>query len=192
MRFWSELARDVDYAKRQSVLFRWLCALCIAVGGFSFVFVLIAFFGVANAKEPERSGASRFVWQLTRDAGGAVIQNAFGGEYVYSDLPEIADGRIAQRFSIGRPVRLEYTLFSAEEEEALWNLRDKERHRNDPPLRSLVHSAAKVSRAPMPNLNWPKVVALADRVCVPNKGFEDADDWREHLVCWLKEAQRVE
>ena len=192
MRFWSELARDVDDAKRQSVLFRWFCALCVVVGGAAFVFVLIAFVDVVKAQEPERSDAIRFVWQPTRDAGGAVIQYAFGGEYVYSDLPEIADGRIAQRFSIGRPVRLEYTLFSAEEEEALWNLRDKERHRNDPPIRSWVHSAAKVSRAPMSNLHWPKVVALVDRVCVPNKGFENADDWREHLVCWLKEAQRVE
>lgn len=192
MRYWTEWARDLDEAKRTSALFRWLCSFRVtayAVAVIVFIFALVA---PAYAAEPGDLEASRYVWQATANAGGAVIQNAFGGEYVYSRAPEASDGRTAQRFYIGRPPRNEYTLFSAEEEAALWSLRDHERHRNDPVVRRHIHVLAMPARAPALVIDWPRVIALADRVCVPVKGFADAADWREHLVCWLKEAQRVE
>ena len=198
MRFWNVWARDLEDAKRASALFRWLCGFRVAAYTGAFIVWMSTFLSVAHAVEPDGLAAIRFVWQPKSDsgeagdAGGAVIQNAFGGEYIYSLLPEASDGRMAQRFYIGRAPRTEYTLFSAEEEAALWSLRDHERHRDDPPARRHVHPLALATRAPAPVIDWPKVVTAPGRVCVPAQGFGDATDWREHLVCWLKEARRVE
>ena len=157
----------------------------------------------ADAQPPEPApgplDASHYVWQTARDGGGAVVHSAFGGEYIYSAAgasTAAADGRRAFRFALGKPARTEYTLFSAEEEVALWKLREQHRRRDDPPVPRAVKRAAS-SRVPepriaAPSVDWPKVVVLAGRTCVPQAEFEHSPHWREHLVCWLKETQRVE
>ena len=136
-----------------------------------------------SARGDGAATVERYVWQATRDGGAAVVQNPAGGQWVYA-RGDFVDGRPQGRFALGKPARTEYTLFSAEEEEALWELRQK---RLAPPKprqhKQLAH------REPM---NWPRVVLRGTSTCVPERGFSDADDWQQHLVCWSKEAQRVE
>ena len=148
----------------------------------------------AKAEEVDAADVSHYVWRAARDGGGALIQNVFGGEYRYTAVPAAADGRVEGRFSLGKPARSEYTLFSAEEEEALWTLHEQQRHRDEPPPRASRRGAFRLlSPTPaLPKLNWPKVVELEDRVCVPTAAFADSPDWRSHLTCWIKGAQRVE
>ncbi|CAE6841851.1 hypothetical protein [Paraburkholderia aspalathi] len=122
-------------------------------------------------------------------AGAATVQPANGGVYVYSSKP-VDDGRRSMRFMVGKPSRQTYDLFSAEEETALYQVRaDK-----------LAAIAAARNRARLrhvgfhahPKLNWPKVVLVRDKTCVPQLPFASSADWKEHLVCWSAGDARVE
>ena len=140
----------------------------------------------AFACSARSQGAATFesyVWQATRDGGAAVVQNRAGGQWVYA-RSDFADARPQARFALGKPARTEYTLFSAEEEEALWQLRQKQLAPRKP-----RHEKQFARREP---LNWPRVVLRGTAVCVPELSFSKADDWQQHLVCWSEEAQRVE
>lgn len=138
--------------------------------------------------------ASRFVWQAALDVGGAVLLAPHGGAYVYASS-EPSDGRVAQRFvqrfAIGRTPRTEFVLFSADEEEALWTLRDRQRfpqaYLPARPVRDLPRPIA----APRVAIDWPKVVVADGRTCVPTGDFADAADWRSHLVCWVRASREV-
>jgi hypothetical protein len=101
--------------------------------------------------------------------------------------------RIAQRLVFGAPKRDEFELFSAQEEEALWNLREAQRQAHaramHPP--AIRHAAqSKPKRAP--SIEWPKVVVSGGSTCVPTREFADSPQWREHLVCWNHTANAME
>jgi hypothetical protein len=123
------------------------------------------------------------------DGGGANIANAYGGVYVYRALVP-ADGRLPSRALLGERTRTEFSLFSAEEEDALWHLRDRLLHPAPPPA-PRKHLAPRRSALDDPAL-WPKVVVTGTKTCVPELAFSESTDWREHLVCWSTEARRVE
>jgi hypothetical protein len=78
------------------------------------------------------------------------------------------------------PARQAYVFFSAEEELALLNYRDKQ-------LASILKDRVVVARKrhyrATGKLDWPRVVVRADEVCVPELASSDAADWRDHLVC---------
>ncbi|WP_148046456.1 hypothetical protein [Ralstonia pseudosolanacearum] len=127
-----------------------------------------------------------YVKSGTYVAGAAAVRSTQGGEYVYGT--ELSDGRPAQRFMLGKPPRQSYDFFSAQEEAALWHMRQNQLAAlNQVPARSTRHHAR-----PHRVLNWPKVVVAGQRICVPRLPFAAATDWREHLVCWNQEASRVE
>lgn len=122
-------------------------------------------------------------------AGAATLRPANGGLYVYSTNP-VVDGRGNVRYMIGKPPRQNYDLFSAKEEEALYQMRADqiaaiESARNRARMKRTRFHA-------QPKLNWPKVVVVGDRTCVPQLKFADAADWKEHLVCWNAGDARVE
>jgi hypothetical protein len=133
--------------------------------------------------EPQRD-ASRFAWQYGHEAGGSTLHNPYGGQYVYSqtDLP---DGRLPQLLILGKAVRDEYVLFSAQEEEALWKLREQLLREREPapPVRHHAEHRRRLA------LDWPKVVVDGDETCVPESAFADSADWRGHLLCWLGGAR---
>jgi hypothetical protein len=117
------------------------------------------------------------------------IAPAEGGEYVFSSKPQ-GDGRRHMRFMLGKPQRLEYDLFSGEEEAALAKARD-EQFAADREAYTRAHRP-RVHRAVAPKLNWPKVVVAGDRTCVPSAGHANDADWKDHLVCWNAGSQHVE
>jgi hypothetical protein len=121
--------------------------------------------------------------------GPVVIQQPQGGEYVYSSaLP--ADDRRPMRFMMGKPQREDYELFSGKEEAALVGMRDAELARIADAARARIRPR-RISH-PKPKLNWPKVVVIDDRTCVPELGYATAADWKDHLVCWNAGTNRVE
>jgi hypothetical protein len=146
----------------------------------------IALFALLLTPALGMAGDITYVQSGTYVAGAASVRPAQGGEYVYGTPP--ADGRPAQRFMVGKPVRQSYDFFSAQEEAALWQM-----HQNQLAALNSVsaHSIRNRTRAHRV-LNWPKVVVTGPKVCVPRLPFAAAPDWREHLVCWNQEASRVE
>jgi hypothetical protein len=151
--------------------------------------VLISWLGVAaqsaNAQHADGS-LERFVWRSYEDGGAARIETAGGGVWIYAAKPEQLDGRIEARFAVGKPARTEYTLFSAEEEEALWNLRQS--RLPQPPAQR--HAGAHPEHHEP--IAWPRVVLQGAKTCVPSGEHSQADDWQQHLVCWSQEDGRVE
>lgn len=118
-------------------------------------------------------------------SGAANVAPAVGGEYVYGRT--VADARpITPALLIGTPPRVDYTLLSPDEEEALVKMQDAQRLADV--RRGLMAARAQYS-AKRPNLKWPKVVLRGREVCVPELASSEADDWKDHLTCYrLKEA----
>jgi hypothetical protein len=125
----------------------------------------------------------RYIWRQTEDGGAALIQNPAGGEWAYttSDLP---DGRKQARFALGKLARTEYTLFSAEEEAALWSLRQAQR---TPSPKARTRRVAHHDP-----IRWPRVVLKDGKTCVPWVSFSEGEDWLQHLTCWSREDRRVD
>lgn len=146
--------------------------------------------GLITPAQAQGTGSS-FVQQPWRDGGAAVISNPFGGEYVYSTKPR-TDGRLVAAIALGERRRTDFTLFSAEEEEALWHLRDRQLHPEPVEPKPAIRAAKRVAKLTIPSVEWPKVVVVGGKTCVPTLQFSDAPDWRDHLVCWSSGAQRVE
>lgn len=120
--------------------------------------------------------------------GAVAVQPAQGGEYVYSSRP--SDGsRATLRFMMGKPQRDEYDLFSAQEEQALASVRAAELAKLEAAARPHVRHVAHRAK---PKLNWPKVVVVDNRTCVPELGHASDSDWQNHLVCWNPGDKRVE
>ena len=150
--------------------------------------------GLIGAPVQAQGTGSSFVQQPWRDGGAAAISNPYGGEYVYSAKPP-TDGRAVAAIAaivLGERRRTEFTLFSAEEEEALWRLRDRQLHPEPVEPKPAIRAAKRVAKLTIPSVEWPKVVVVGGKTCVPTLQFSDAPDWRDHLVCWSSGAQRVE
>jgi hypothetical protein len=122
-------------------------------------------------------------------SGAAVIAPADGGTYVYSSAP-FNDRRGTARFMLGLPPRQDYDLFSAQEEAALWQTRESQR---DAIAQASTRAhARRPHRVSAPRLNWPKVLLVGDKTCVPLTAFSNASDWQQHVVCWSSGDRRVE
>ena len=147
--------------------------------------------GLIGAPVQAQGIGSTFAGQAWRDGGAAAISNPYGGEYVYSAKPP-TDGRVVAAIVLGERRRTEFTLFSAEEEEALWRLRDRQLHPEPVEPKTAIRAARRVAKLAVSSIAWPKVVVGGGKTCVPTLQFSDAPDWRDHLVCWSSEAQRVE
>lgn len=139
----------------------------------------------AVAQDRPRAQPSAFAMQPFSDGGAAVVSNPFGGQYVYR-AEEVPDGRRAAIFALGQQRRTEYTLFSAEEEAALWEMKPQ-RVQSTTTQAARARHPVRRSRSDAGVLLWPKVVLEVARTCVPELPYADAPDWREHLVCWPSE-----
>lgn len=112
-------------------------------------------------------------------SGAAIVEPAAGGEYVHA--PQMVDQRLRTRPVLTVALeRQAYVFFSAEEEQALLNYRDRQ-------LASFLKDRVVVARKrhyrATGKLDWPKVVVRADEICVPELASSEAADWRSHLVC---------
>ena len=152
--------------------------------------------------------AATFVRQSVDAHGWTRVALPQDGRYVYTTSAGfgLADGRdlSAKRYMIGQPPRDRYVLFSAEEEAALWNLRERRQH---DAARQPSAGLALTAPATPPTLHpwhprhsaqrkaalvWPRVVVEGPRTCVPRMAYRDARDWKRHLTCWSGETRRVE
>ncbi|WP_152988914.1 hypothetical protein [Burkholderia pseudomallei] len=122
-------------------------------------------------------------------SGAAVIDSPQGGDYVYSNR-DIDDGRRPQRFMLGKAPRQNYDLFSEKEEAALWNTREA----MSAPKRATLsrRTGHHAKRHGGSALNWPKVIVMGEKTCVPSSEFAASADWQKHLVCWDRGARRVD
>lgn len=146
----------------------------------------------APAAGPAKIAASgggaveRYVWQVSQDGGAAEVRNPSGGVWAYM-AGDSDDGRAHSRFALGKLQRTEYTLFSAEEEAALWTLK-QQRLQPPPP----THRHARATPSHHDPIAWPRVVLRGADTCVPTIASAEADDWQQHLVCWNEEVGRVQ
>ena len=130
--------------------------------------------------------AASYIKNEGYSSGWANIYPPQGGMYVYT--PAAPDSRIkTQPFSIGRTKRQTYQLFSAQEEAALWLIRE----------RKIMAAAAVIQekkgrRTFRRSLAWPKVVVRGTEICVPILGHSDSSDWKQHLTCWSPKDSYVE
>jgi hypothetical protein len=136
--------------------------------------------------------SSSFEARPASDGGGATIANPYGGEFVYRAQP-VSDGRRPGHYLLGERIRDEFTLFSAEEEEALWRLREQFSSPSTVTPRIFARSLPRVHRTvKTAAIDWPRVVVQGTKTCVPHLAFSELADWRDHLVCWSSETRVVE
>jgi hypothetical protein len=130
-----------------------------------------------------------FARQRPYVSGEAIIAPAKAGAYVYSSHPQ-NDARGTMRFMLGQAPRQNYDLFSAQEEAALWRTREMQRE-----VTAAAEARARirhVHRRSAPKLDWPRVLLVGDKTCVPLTAFATATDWQQHVVCWSSGDRRVE
>ncbi|UVA77160.1 hypothetical protein [Pandoraea commovens] len=150
--------------------------------------LLVSTATIGNAMAATGSSVT-FAKQGPYSGGAAVVVPPNAGIYVYS-VDGIDDGRRTQRFILGKVPRQNFVLFSAQEEDALFRVRAAKLAEIEAARRkSVVRRASSHKNV---QLNWPKVIVVGDRTCVPTPNFANSLDWKEHLVCWNEGAERVE
>ena len=131
----------------------------------------------------------------------ASVSHPAGGEFVYAQASANARPRV--RFAVGVAPRSDFTVFSAEEQAELENLRQRELAkqssrivtaaasqrldhpaRHAPRLRAKAACETKAETQSPASSKLPKVVHDGSRVCVPKLDFAEQPDWREHLWCF--------
>lgn len=152
----------------------------------------LALLGISavHAEEPD---VASYIRSSTYPAGWVNITTPQEGMHIYTQ-PTIDTRRKTQAFSVGRPERQTYSFFSAQEEEALWLLREKKNlaiaaSLNESGPRRSLHHRHTLSAS---SIGWPKVLVRGDEICVPMLEHSDSKDWAEHLKCWSREAAHVQ
>lgn len=125
-------------------------------------------------------------------AGWVNVSQPQGGVYIYT--PPTPDSRVkAQPFKVGRAERQTYQFFSAQEEEALWLLREQKNAAARVEL--LEQEASSIAGRHRPaklSFDWPKVLVRGPEICVPVLDHSDAKDWQQYLTCWSPEVNHGE
>jgi hypothetical protein len=137
----------------------------------------------------EPGSAVTYVDHASYSGGAAAILPATGGLYVYSTAGR-EDSRRQQRFILGKVPRQTYVFFTEQEEDALYRARSARQSEIENERRKLAVKRSTSRRSPQ--LNWPKVLVVGDRTCVPISEYANAANWKEHLTCWNEGAARVE
>lgn len=122
---------------------------------------------------------SRFVEKNRLQSGWSDVQLPLGGEFEYGRSK--ADGRPKEVFMVGMPKRTLFVYLSAQEQKALWEMRQREIEKTQAQESVVVK---KLVRHKSVVIEWPKVIVKGDQTCVPEIHFSDSPDWKEHLVCW--------
>ena len=134
--------------------------------------------------------AASFVKSGVYSSGSANISSPQGGMYIYT--PPTPDSRIkTPPFSIGRAKRQTYQLFSAQEEEALWLMREENSQASDDGIETEVQKPKGHPKLAKYSLDWPKVVVRGSDICVPVLDHSDSKDWQQYLTCWSPDAANV-
>ncbi|MGR9694498.1 hypothetical protein ACU80Y_20510 [Pandoraea sputorum] len=137
----------------------------------------------------EPGSAVTYIDHAPYSGGAAAILPATGGSYVYSTSTR-QDSRRPQRFILGKVPRQTFVFFTEQEEDALYRARADRRAAFEDERRKLAIKRSPPRRTAQ--LNWPKVLVIGDRTCVPVIGYANASNWKEHLTCWNEGASRVE
>lgn len=154
------------------------------------VFALLASLSLGSVSAQEPDSAS-YISSEGYSTGWVNVLQPQGGIYIYT--PPKPDARItAKAFLIGRPERQTYQLFSAQEEEALWQLREEKGQTDVVAARNQKTKFTGHHRAQKLSFEWPKVVVRGSEICVPILDYSESSDWREHLTCWSPEVNHVE
>ncbi len=112
-------------------------------------------------------------------SGAANIQEQNGGTYVYGSQKDFRKE--------SKPIVLEknratyYELVTIQEEEALLQMRDKilgERLLKEQVRQRRAYLAA------VKKLDWPKVVVIENKVCVPTIASSGSRDWKADMTCY--------
>lgn len=129
----------------------------------------------------------------TATAGAVALKSVFGGRYVYRAEPSPLVA-VNTRLVLGQRQRAEFTLFSAEEEAALWRLQQTqlERLTVQAAARQATLAGHRTRRPTLTGIDWPRVTDDAITTCVPHLEYAGSPDWKQHLICWRKEDRHVQ
>ncbi|PTT93020.1 hypothetical protein DBR42_00845 [Pelomonas sp. HMWF004] len=130
-----------------------------------------------------------------------VIELPNDGQYVYRNKADHAGTPDSRVFMLGRPARQDFKYLSQAEQTALWNYRQEHyvaqanAAKREAEARA-AQAAATAARARMvearftssaatsnARINWPRVVVMGNKICVPQLAYSEASDWRDHLTC---------
>lgn len=119
-----------------------------------------------------------------RYASGPVeIQPYAGGEYYYS-TKETDTRESTPAIISGYVKRTDYLFFTAEEEEALLQFKDKIIENS---VKKKLKEQRQLYLKKRKNYLWPKVVIQGMQICVPEIESSESSEWREHLTCYDQE-----
>lgn len=133
---------------------------------------------------------------IAREPGSSAWVNRVfpdGGEYIYTAHgaggQAHIDRQTTRAFTLDQVPRQHFNFFSIQEEEALWLVREEQ-------LAAInKEEQTRAKQRPLKNktasLHWPKVIVEKAQVCVPKIEKAEANDWREHLLCWTMAAQSM-
>ncbi|MEY4565661.1 MAG: hypothetical protein RLY14_631 [Planctomycetota bacterium] len=126
---------------------------------------------IAQSQTQEIAEKAHFELQTPHRSGWITIDNGTG-QYIYGDKSSTRRKTAAILF--GRVERDEYTYFSAQEEEALWDLLQKKLITQISPV-SVVRKKK--------TYQWPKVTVQGIEICVPTLDKSEDENWKDHLTC---------
>lgn len=113
-------------------------------------------------------------------SGAGNIQYQDGGTYIYGQQNDRRQK--TQAIALEKSNRIDFELFTADEEEALTSmhdkiLRDQLRDEQIRQRKAFIASAQKI--------DWPKVIRRDNQICVPVLASSEASDWKDHLTCYV-------
>lgn len=125
--------------------------------------------------------------QETRGAGWANVSPATQGAYVHQPHASHESERTTEVYMVGKASRQDFDYLTAEEQEGIWQYRQKIREERLGAMRiaALPPAQTKVAheRSMLSGLQWPRVIVDGSAVCVPKLEYSEATDWGDHLVC---------
>lgn len=113
-------------------------------------------------------------------SGSGNIKYQDGGTYIYGQQNDRRQK--TQAVALEKSNRIDFELFTADEEEALTSmhdkiLRDQLRDEQIRQRKAFIASAQKI--------DWPKVIRRDNQICVPVLASSEASDWKDHLTCYV-------
>lgn len=116
-----------------------------------------------------------------------------GGEYRYTahgaSGQAYIDRQTIRAFTLDQVPRQSFDFFSIQEEEALWLVREEQLAAINKEEQERTRQRSIKNKTT--HLRWPKVIVENAQVCVPKIEKAEANDWREHLLCWTMAAQSM-
>lgn len=113
--------------------------------------------------------------------GPVLIAEPIDGMYTFQKPSSIKSQPNIPSVFLGKIHKQEHVIFTAEQQEELWNFRQKLLKQAQAPKDKALKS--KVSHKVKPKIKWPRTVVNGNEICVPELLYSEETDWKDHLTC---------